>query len=150
MYNCSSRTGSRQDMLLAAKDAEIRGLVTQQANMAAAYSENQMALQKTNEENKLLKKAVAIQDGRFKEAVQQLERQAEENRSLHGENNRRESVLSQAADYVARLENENRIMREYIESLPVNAAGQTQGQGGNEGGGDSYNQYPDLPPPDVF
>jgi ABC-type transporter Mla subunit MlaD len=138
-------------MLLVAKDAEIRGLITQQANMAAAYSENQVATAKTNEENKLLKKAVAIQDGRFKDATQQMERVVAENRYLHDENNRRETVLSQAADYVARLEGENRVMREYIETMMArNGGGQSQEQQNNNGGEDPYNQHPDFPPPDVF
>ena len=132
-------------MLLVAKDKEIRGLVNQQSSLAARNNELQSALSKFSEENKLLKKAVAIQDNRNKEAYQQNEMLRAQNNRLTEENNQRESVLAQAADYVARLESENRMMREYIEALS-----QQQGQPQREDDAEPYNQFPDMPPPDVF
>lgn len=140
---CSVTRSRNPEMLIIAKDKEIQGLAIQQSNLVTRNNELQSALSKFNEENKLLKKAVAIQDNRNKEAFQQNEMLRAQNDRLAAENNQRESVLSQAADYVARLESENRMMREYIEAL-------SQGPQQPEDSAGPYNQFPDMPPPDVF
>lgn len=136
-------------MLLVAKDAEIRSLISHQDTIVAANAELRSSLTKSMEENKLLKRAVSIQDSRNKEALQQNEILAASNRQLQQQNNQREAVLSQAADCVARLESENRYMREYIESLVRSGQIKIEARQDDFDGG-SYGGFPEGPPPDVF
>ena len=129
-------------MLSIAKDAEIRRLVTELNNMASAHAETQKQLSKVTDENKLLKRAVSIQDNRQRELMHQNEALMAQNNHLTHENNQREAVLSQAADYVSRLESENKTLLAFIEAKC--------GKGQNENVFNPYDYHPDLPPPDVF
>lgn len=67
-----------------------------------ALSQSQTARATCEEENRILKRAVAIQDGRQKE--------------LAGQNQQLQQVLAQAAEHVANLERVNRELRSKVES----------------------------------
>lgn len=145
-HGLHSSHGGGKDMLLLARDTEIKGLISKQATLSATVVELQGSLSRLSEENKVLKKAVAIQDTRLKENAQQMNALMQRNGDLAMQNSQRESVLSQAADYVARLESEHRCMREYIEAVERNGG---RGRSSQEDSG-PYWPSPDEPPPDVF
>lgn len=84
------------------KDSEILLIRSSAQQMELALSETQRERSVTDAENKILKRAVAIQDSRQKE--------------LAGQNQQLQHVLAQAAEHITSLERVNRELRLSIEN----------------------------------
>lgn len=84
------------------KDSEILSLHSAAQQMERAFSEIQKERSVVDAENKILKRAVAIQDTRQKE--------------LAGQNQQLQHVLAQAAEHISNLERSNRELRLSIEN----------------------------------
>lgn len=104
------------------------------------YKALEATFNKQSEDNKLLKRAVGIQDSRYRETSQQNNCIIQQNAVLVTENEQMRSTLASAAEYMARLESENNRMRLYIEQESFHPSSYYHG--------DRYN--PDQPPPDIY
>lgn len=106
-------------------------------------------LREKEEENRVLRKGVAIADGRNREMHQQMEDIQVEHRrdeahlsQARMENNQLQMVLMQANVYIRQLEGK---LQQQSGNGDVNSRGGSySGDGGNDGG------FLDQPPPDVF
>ena len=84
------------------KDEAIAALRSSAQSQEMALQQSQTARSVCEEENRILKRGVAIQDGRQKE--------------LQGQNQQLQNVLLQAADHITNLERSNRELRMQLES----------------------------------
>jgi len=109
---------------LQAKDEVIRQLL-----IAKEASDTQ--LRGKSEENRILKRAVLLLEGRVKESAVSAERVAR----LEGENKQCHSMLQYASEVVGQLQHENEALKEALRTTSV--------------GGPSHFITP-QPPPDVF
>jgi hypothetical protein len=120
-------------MVLARKDQQIQQLLQEcDVNNSRCKSMVQQHNQ-CLEDNKLLKKAVAIQDGRYKELASQF--------------NQLQQLAAQAAEHIAQLERTNRAMADQMRLMSYGEGGGGAGAGGGGGFGGFYHGGG---PPDVY
>jgi hypothetical protein len=138
-------------------DAEAQLLQLREEHSAAVRASEELRASESRlgEENKLLKRAVGILEGRLREASAQGAQASERVRVLEARQAEAEAVLHRAADYVARLEAELAAARRAAQHRPQqqyhhqHGGDEDEGEGG--GGGGYFGGYtPDMPPPDVY
>lgn len=99
---CRAAVRAEFQLYMDQKDNAIAALTSSAQFHETALLESQTARGIYEEENRILKRGVAIQDGRQKE--------------LQGQNQQLQSVLLQAADHITNLERCNRELRMQLES----------------------------------
>lgn len=110
-----------QQMLVARKDQEIQQIMLENQRLNSQCLAMRMEHNQCLEENKLLKKAVAIQDGRFRE--------------LSANYDQLQNVMAMAAEHIANLEKNNRELSAQLSNMSYSG---------------SFGHFPPGGPPDVY
>lgn len=139
---------------LAKKDEQIEQLRVENSAAMQTCEELRASESRLSEENKLLKRAVGILEGRLRETAAQGAQASDRVRALEARQAEAEAVLHQAADYVARLEAELTAARAAM-AAAVQRSDRTNNSYGEDdeedGAGGYFGGYtPDMPPPDVY